>query len=134
MTFLANHDDSRALYAIPGEELASKWYLRSRGLVSEGEASDVLSFAGRDHGTENCAARVAYLGQGQKVFLSVLFLYSVSLTSSASLCQAWTMSAMKTSSPTPPRIRFPSNMSSLKDFFSMTRQKVVSQERGRAFL
>lgn len=44
----------------------------------------------------------------------------------ASLCQAWTMSAMKTSSPTPPLIRFPSSMSSLKDFFSTTRQKVIS--------
>lgn len=53
VTFLANHDDSRALYAIPG----------------------------------------------------------------------LTMSAMKTSSPTPPRIRFPSSMSSLRDSFSMTRQK-----------
>lgn len=46
----------------------------------------------------------------------------------ASLCQAWTMSAMRTSSPTPPPIRFPSSTSSLKDFFSMTRQKVISQE------
>lgn len=44
----------------------------------------------------------------------------------ASLCQAWTMSAMKTSSPIPPLIRFLSSMSSLKDFFSMTRQKVIS--------
>lgn len=61
---MANHDDSRALYAIPGEELTFKWYLRSRGLVLEGEESDVLSFAGRDHGTENCGARVAYLGEG----------------------------------------------------------------------
>lgn len=71
--------------------------------MSQGEESDVLSSAGRDHG-------------------------ALSLTSSASLCQAWTMSAMKTSSPTPPQIRFPSNMSSSKDFFSMTRQKVISQE------
>ncbi|EDL15587.1 polymerase (DNA-directed), delta interacting protein 2, isoform CRA_b [Mus musculus] len=39
------------------------------------------------------------------------------------LSQGWTMSAMKTSSPTPPRIRFPFNTSSLKDFFCMTRQK-----------
>lgn len=92
MTFLANHDDSRALYAIPGEELASKWYLRSRGLVSEGEESDVLSSAGRDHGTENCDARVAYLGQGQKVFpLSFILVlsesYQLCLCARLGLCQ-----------------------------------------------
>nr|KAF6289691.1 DNA polymerase delta interacting protein 2 [Pipistrellus kuhlii] len=37
--------------------------------------------------------------------------------------QAWTMSAMKTSSPIPPLTRFPSSTSSLKGFFSMIRQK-----------
>lgn len=41
------------------------------------------------------------------------------------------MSAMKTSSPTPPLIRFPSSTSSLKDFFYMTRQKVTSVIEGR---
>nr|CCQ43518.1 alternative protein POLDIP2 [Homo sapiens] len=45
--------------------------------------------------------------------------------------QAWTMSAMKTSSPTPPLIRFPSNMNSLKDFFCMTRQKHLLLWLGR---
>lgn len=90
--------------------------------VSQGAGSDVLSSAGRDHGTESCGASldkarsISYLSHSS----------TLSLTNSAFLCQAWTMSAMKTSSPTPPRIRFPSNMSSLKDFFSMTRQKVIA--------
>ena len=33
VTFLANHDDSRALYAIPGEQLAFEWCPSRRSLV-----------------------------------------------------------------------------------------------------